>query len=292
MSTAANVAYKPLHVIVNADDFGITRTATDAIVRCHEAGSVTSTSFMSTLEAAAYAAEAARSVPELGIGLHFNLTLGEPACAPRKVASLLGPDGRFLSRGGILSRAARCGLSLAEIEAELVAQWQRMRDLGLSPTHIDSHQHVHALAPQVYRVVARFAAQQRLPLRVPWRWRGRAHNASLKRKVKVQALHAVCGVGRALAPRVPSNDGFCSVFDLNVPPASLTHASYLELLAPYRSGCVELMVHPAENDAELATKTAIGAVSGRELELLASPAFAEALRARNIRLVTYRHLTP
>lgn len=57
-------------------------------------------------------------------------------------------------------------LPLDEISHELTAQYQRFIDLfGREPTHLDSHHHVH-MFPQIFPVVANFAAQHGIALRI------------------------------------------------------------------------------------------------------------------------------
>ena len=268
-------------LIVNADDFGITEGATDAIIACHRAGAVTSTTFMSTMPAAAYAAAEAHSNPGLCVGLHFNLTLGEPLTRAR---GLLQPDGQLPDRGQ-LARAVLTGrIRASDIGAELQAQYLAMRALGLQPTHLDSHQHVHVI-PGVFGEVARFAATNGLPLRMPWRWAGRTSGKTLKRRLKEGVLATTLSMLDRRRPNtVPTNNGFCSVFDLPIAADHLTVESYRVLLAPYRSGVIELMVHPAHIDEELMQKTAITSTSDTEAHLLTDPAFMALVKELGVEL--------
>lgn len=278
-------------LVVNADDFGITQGASDAIVACHLAGSVTSTTLMSSLDAAEYAAQLAKRTPSLGVGLHFNLTLGRPMISGSDATSLVGPSGEFLSRGELLRRCLFLQVKAQQIKEELESQYLRMRELGLMPTHVDSHQHVHVI-PVIFRVVSEFASRVKIPLRMPWRWQGAVAEKSMRRRVREFALDQSLRRCNAQKPKeVPSNDGFCSVFDLDVDPAALTLHSYSQLLQPYRSGVVELMVHPAEVDEGLKTRTSITAISDVENRLLRSPEFADHVKALGFHLESYRSLS-
>ena len=60
-------------LIVNADDFGISRGVNVGIIEAHARGIVTSTSAMTRWPAAREAARLARDHPRLGIGLHVDL---------------------------------------------------------------------------------------------------------------------------------------------------------------------------------------------------------------------------
>jgi len=125
-------------LIVNADDFGLSRGVNEGIVEAHARGIVTSASLMVNRAAANQAAELAREHPGLSVGLHFEETgssdLDDPAYAER----------------------------------EFTAQLERFRELvGAEPTHVDSHHHVHVTdqrLPTFMRLVA--------PLGVPLRRAG------------------------------------------------------------------------------------------------------------------------
>ncbi len=53
-------------------------------------------------------------------------------------------------------------LPLEEITQELASQYLRFIELfGRKPTHLDSHHHVH-MFPQIFPIVARFAAEDQL----------------------------------------------------------------------------------------------------------------------------------
>src|SRR5262245_42454536 len=80
-------------LIVNADDGGVTEGVSRGIIEAGKSGIVTSTTVMVN-----------RAVPRalveellasgLGIGLHLNLTLGEPVTDRRRVPSLVDDEGR------------------------------------------------------------------------------------------------------------------------------------------------------------------------------------------------------
>lgn len=69
-------------VIINADDFGLSPAVNRGIIEAYRAGGITSTSMMVNMPGLADAVHAARSLPGLGVGLHFNLTYGRPLSDP------------------------------------------------------------------------------------------------------------------------------------------------------------------------------------------------------------------
>ena len=83
--------------------------------------------------------------PGLGLGLHFNLTLGRPVSPPETVASLVDAEGRFGRDLAVLQERARPDEVRRECEAQIEAFTRRF---GRGPTHLDSHHHAHRRAPR------------------------------------------------------------------------------------------------------------------------------------------------
>lgn len=65
-------------LIVNADDFGLSKGQNYGIVEAYRNGVVTSTTALVNGEAIDHAAQLSRELPALGVGMHFVLTLGKP----------------------------------------------------------------------------------------------------------------------------------------------------------------------------------------------------------------------
>ncbi len=128
-------------LIINADDFGFNREITDGIVESHHNGVVTSTTLMINMPAAEYAVERAVDCPNMSIGLHVNLTAGRPVSDPADIPSLVGEDGMFLDHRTFFRRGNLCQFNSADLELEMRNQLQKIHDLGLVPTHADSHHH-------------------------------------------------------------------------------------------------------------------------------------------------------
>src|SRR5690242_13644670 len=109
-------------LIVNADDFGLSRRISDAILFAHRSGIVTSSSIMANQPASEYALGLLRKEPSLGIGIHLNLTAGRPVLPASQVASLVDANGNFYSPPALFRRLLQCRISAVEIAAEFRAQ--------------------------------------------------------------------------------------------------------------------------------------------------------------------------
>ena len=122
---------RPTFLIVNADDFGLTKGVNRGIIQSHEEGIVTSASLMVRHEAAREASEYARSHPRLDVGLHVDL--GE----------WVFQSGRWLP----VYEVVPLGDPTA-VREEVARQFESFHDLmETAPTHLDSHQHVHRKEP-------------------------------------------------------------------------------------------------------------------------------------------------
>src|SRR5579862_3297846 len=122
MKPPVQIADRGKDLIVNADDFGMTKGVNRGIIQAHEKGIVTSASLMVLKPAAAEAAEYARSHPEFSIGLHLDLCEW----------SFVHGDWRRLYEVVSLSNPSA-------VEAEVQRQLGLFRELmGCDPTHLDS----------------------------------------------------------------------------------------------------------------------------------------------------------
>lgn len=276
-------------LIINADDFGLTDGVTQAIIDCHRAGSVTSTTMMVSMPGTSLAAKLAQENPSLGVGLHFNITLGMPAALPSEISSLVSPQsGQFRSRRSQERAILRGLVQSGDVRTELEAQLQRLRELGVNPTHIDSHQHMHVL-PAVFDAVAAVAIQYDLPVRIPWRWKGRSRQ-TLGKWLRGQVLRACIArnVGRWRG-KIRTNGGHCSVFDLINHPTQVHENVYRELLVAER-GIVELMVHPGPADLLTSSMISISQLGLAEFDILRRSKFAHLPLETGFHLCNFRDI--
>lgn len=83
-------------LIVNADDYGVTRNVSLGIREAHQQGIATTTTAIMIAPAIAQELKLAQELcPKLDIGVHLVLTSGTPIRPTSKVPSLVGNDGRF-----------------------------------------------------------------------------------------------------------------------------------------------------------------------------------------------------
>ncbi|HEC2550491.1 TPA: chitin disaccharide deacetylase [Raoultella ornithinolytica] len=246
-------------LIVNADDFGLSKGQNYGIIEACKNGLVTSTTALVNGAAISHAAQLSRCVPELGVGMHFVLTLGEPLSAMPGLTR----EGRLGK--WIWQMAEEDSLPLDEIAHELECQYRRFIALfGCEPTHIDSHHHVHMIA-RIYPIVAAFSREKGVALRID---RQVAERDDLAQDA------------------ARSSDGFTSEFY----GEAISEALFLQTLdASIQRGesSLEVMCHPAFVD-----NTIMGSAYCyprlAELEVLTSASLKYAVAERGYRLGTYR----
>lgn len=268
-------------LIVHSDDFGETIEITKGIRDCIDAGVVTSTTILANMPGTAFAlGEALGRAGRASFGVHLNLCEGAPLTAPR---SLTDRTGRLLPKRVVAVRAMLGQLDLAELETELRAQIGRVRDAGVSISHLDSHKHLHQL-PGVAAVVAGLAREfgiERIRCtleRDTWVG-GLSPAAAVSRLVRARLARRAASVFAARGLRYPGR-----TFDIRQLMSSPSEAARIALLAG-DGGVTEMVCHPgtAEADREKPGSCARHA----ELEFLCSPVFPRLVAAAGIRLATY-----
>lgn len=136
------------HLIVNADDFGLTRGINRGIIEAHERGIVTSASLMVRYPDAEEAAAYGRRHSTFSIGLHFDAA-----------------EWRFDGKAWKAAYEVIDTRDAEQVRTEFAKQLRRFKELmGRNPTHIDSHQHVHSSDP-TRSILLGFADQIGVPLR-------------------------------------------------------------------------------------------------------------------------------
>lgn len=261
---------------VTADDFGFTPGVTDGILEAHEKGIVTHTSLMAGGLDVDRAVALSRKMPGLGVGVHLTLTWGNPLTSPSSIPSLVGADGKLVSLGEFLKRFLMGRLDLGEVAREWEAQIQRVTRFGISPTHIDSHHHLHLL-PGLLPLAAQYAHKYDVPwLRRPAEaiWQGIHSPSALPKRV----------IFRILALRhwpLPTSNAFRGL-------AIQGRRDYATRLAwtirGLPRGTTEFMVHPGKADSLLKKEDTF--VQEREIELkgLCDPGVRRLLKDLKIEL--------
>jgi len=243
-------------LIINADDFGLTRGVNRAVEELHRAGVLTSTTLMATGPAFEDAVKVAHSNPSLGVGCHIVLTDGIPVSAPENIPTLIGPDRKSLRPSLIdfLQALLRGKISQDDIRREALAQIQKLQRAGIKPTHLDTHKHTH-LFPAVCRPLLNLAEQTSIhAIRQPFeqQWSLALGHGKRLRRLEVKLLGSLKTKfeqqPQIRTHRILSPDGTIGI--------SATGNLYTETLRELlqkmpAEGTFELVCHPGYNDRDL-----------------------------------------
>lgn len=228
-------------IIVNADDLGLSPSVNTAIFDVFRAGNLSSATLMVNMPGTEDAVSRKNEFPGLAVGLHFCITEG---MALTGSSSLTSPDGHFVDRSTIFKRSLLGRLRSADVRAELFAQLARMDVLGVVPTHVDSHQHVHMI-PAVFDAMLPVLQERNLPVRVVAPPPGTV-STSLRHPTKAlkQWLNVRFAKRIHSKAHVPTNDAIVSIHDLdNKGPYDANTYKELVMRSP-STAAVEVMVHP------------------------------------------------
>jgi chitin disaccharide deacetylase len=227
-------------LIVNADDFGQSLGINQGICETFERGIVTSASLMVRWYGSVEAARYSREHPELSVGLHVDF--GE----------FVYRDGSWVSLYEVVSTKDETACY-----RELWRQIDQFHALtGQTPTHLDSHQHIHRRG-FLRQMFSEAADRLGIPLR------------------DATALVRYCGA-------------FYGQTDNGAPlPDNITDGALKEIVAGLAPGYTELGCHPAK---------AVDMDSGyreprlAEFAMLASPDLRCMLSSKGVELCSFHDL--
>ena len=135
-------------IIINADDYGMALSINDAIEKLSKFGCITSTSIMPNMPHVEHITNLLNDVPDIGVGVHLNLSQGNPISLIHEVPSLVNEEGEFFTSSQLIKKIIKGAISFKQCKFELRQQIERARELTNNRIdHWDSHQGIHRLEP-------------------------------------------------------------------------------------------------------------------------------------------------
>jgi hopanoid biosynthesis associated protein HpnK len=266
-----------------ADDFGRTLSVNAAVAEAHDNGILSSASLMAGGEAFDDAVRISDARKTLSVGIHVTLCDGRAVSESSRIPGLVGDDG-FLEKNPVRVWL-RCSLRRLrpQIEEEVKAQFERLEEAGIHPTHVDAHHHLH-MHPVVFDIICREAEGRGIGwIRIPGEpvsalFSGRA----LRRGVMPFLEWAVFGlIGRQYKRKADRQAVYSAkrVFGLSR-TGSVDEEYILQVLDRVRGPVDEMFAHP-----DMSTE------SGRaELGALTSPAVRRRAASYGITVAGYGEL--
>jgi predicted glycoside hydrolase/deacetylase ChbG (UPF0249 family) len=277
-------------LVVNADDFGISERINEGILQAHREGVVAATSLMAVGCAFEQAVRLCRAAPSLDVGVHLTLVAERPLRG--NGFSLVENNGRFpADYAAFVRRWALGRIRRADVQAEWSAQIERVLDQGIQVTHLDSHQHVHAL-PGLADLALALAGRYRIRfVRAP------VEPLRMDRPLNLHGINRMFGsaflrVSWTLARLAGARTSECrplrflGFYD----GGRLDRGHLRRLLADLRPGrAYELMCHPGLAPEEPGVKSWQYRHED-ELQALTDPSIRSEIAARGIQLSSFKDL--
>jgi predicted glycoside hydrolase/deacetylase ChbG (UPF0249 family) len=282
-------------LIINADDFGLTRGVNRAIAEAHHSGVVTSATLMACSNAFDDAVQLAQRARSLAVGCHVLLVDARPLTACR---SLLANGGIALRTGiaDFARQVLRGKIKGDEVSAEAVAQIRKIQDAGIELSHFDTHKHTHMFS-QVLRPLLRAARECGVrAVRNPFTPVKALAWAHLVRRPKLWVRYSEVKVLRRFAEQfhrevrnagLKTTDGTFGI----VVTGALDPQLFAAIIGCIPEGNWEFVCHPGYRDADLDhVATRLRASRQAELAVLTSPESKRLIERHGIELITYRDL--
>ena len=282
-------------VIINADDFGLSPGVNRGILGAFREGILSSTTMLVNLSHFDDAVRLAVANPDLPVGIHLSLLWGAPVSDPTAVPSLVERDGLFPRSLAVLARRYFLGtLRIDDVRTEFRAQVDRFRRAGLTPTHVDTHKHVHCL-PGVLEALTQVAGELgfrrvRFPYEEGIESSGATGNLSspprsVKARLKRHVVRYLCRNGRTALERrrLQTTDHFVGIDYMDCLDADTLRF----ILANLRDGVTELMCHPGYDDDRAREYASTPPHRETELAALKDPTVRDYLEARGVQLIDY-----
>lgn len=217
---------------------------------------------------------------EWSVGLHANLTQGEPVSGSDGLSAILNHEGRFAGRRTLMRACFLGQVKVETLEREIQAQWDLCDSSGVRLAHIDSHQHAH-LIPMVRVAIQCVADRGKVPVR----------RLSLKtvgegglRAMKSRALNHLARRGeKKSGARALVDCELISIFQTDGLPSA---AIYKSLLSQSQSNFIELMVHPAIVESEHQALTDISVVSQADYDTLRSDDWRDVMKSSEFKFMS------
>jgi chitin disaccharide deacetylase len=257
-------------LLVNADDFGMCHAVNEAIIRSLEEGIVGSCSVMVPCPWALHALTWLQEAPDVPFAVHLTSVSEQPTyrwgpiTCRTEVPSLVDEAGYFYPASRIEEFLDQ--VDVGELEQEYRAQIEHVLNVGLQPTHLDSHCGIHTGREEIFEMTLNLGREYGVALRVS----SQPYIDEMRRR------------------GYPTNDHeLMDSYDLDTADKA---ARYERMLRALPVGLSEWAVHPGLGNPELRAVESSWRVRQTDFDFVVSQEARAILQAEGIILVDYRAL--
>ena len=279
-------------LIITADDYGMCDSVNQAIEECMAAGTVKVTCVMVNMPANEQTASLRKRFPHCSVGIHWTLTEGRPILPPAQVPSLVQANDTFHSAPQLRRRWSQRCINIAELKAELRAQYTHFCEVAGPPDFWNTHENFHVW-PGLFNVCVALGQDLRI---LAMRSHRRFTVPRLQTATAYHWRHPLYWVKGTVigrwAKRVANQGMLMPDGRVYMPGYSTDKASLEDALRrlPWRSvkKAVEIIIHPATRVEDM-----FGALTEsrlREYDMYKEPSLATSLMRLGVEPVSFEVL--
>ncbi len=232
-------------LIVNADDFGMSREVNEGVKKGVEAGVIKSVSVMVNMPYFNEAVLYLKKHQEVSVGLHLNLTEGMPISTSNQTSTLIREDGHFFHWIGFVINLLTRKVKYSEVEVETNMQFEKLKRTGIKISHIDSHHHVH-LYPSIFKLLIKFVKKNdiKAPRCRPFRLSKLIFSLRKLRSFKQFIILFLCFIDSRFFSNAKEYYDVEQIIDISWDP-HFNEKRFENLLKELPDGVTEVICHPA-----------------------------------------------
>ena len=279
------------YLIINADDFGVSKSVNEAIIDLLNKNKISSATLMPNVN---YYDEAAKWAVEnsSNIGLHLTFLNDDTKFKYRSLSrskSLEDENGYLLDDRRKFSKS----LKLRDIKKEIDMQFKKLEDSGVKISHVDIHR--YALYPTYNPIVYLYLCKKcRQKGRLPIRW-SRNGEVSVCDGITnlcdtdniAKFFSAVSDLYQIPIPdyvfKFPYRDIFFSYDEKK--------ETFINMLRKLPDGINEVHIHPAINSEEIKQINPTWKERVLEYSFMLDNDVTDAMKENNIELITYKDIS-
>ncbi|MEP0843827.1 MAG: ChbG/HpnK family deacetylase [Phycisphaerae bacterium] len=272
-------------LIIHCDDAGMCHSANQGTIEAMTEGVANSASVMMPCPWVLEFIETCRQRPDLDVGLHLTLTSEwrhfrwRPVLPFTEVPGLIDPEG-YLWRD-VPSVALKA--TPDEVERELRAQVRRALDLGLKPTHLDTHMGTVFARPDFFAAYRKVALEFKLPYLLP-----RLTEEQLARRDALTRMTAGNILKQLGDSREFTLDDLKSI-EGNV-PLDGQKDYYAGVIRGLKPGITQIIIHCGVEGEELRAVTGSHARRDMDRRVFMDPDIRNLIEREGVRLITWREI--